>query len=663
MCLFELQVDNATYNWMGASPQLDVYVKQTAFEYTSTRSIFTMNVNDKVQMKITFMSPVTPDELLRSSLPYSYMDVEVKSLDGSSHRVQLYTDISAGLSYTLFIFSMTANEEIEWVSGDHSANAQWTYDVIPESSVSAPQYWAPAPSPSWPESSPSTVYGTETAYSLVTSVAHTEKPKHVSQGHRPTKFSHQSQPAQPTPQLQRRAPFANNGTSNSTGGIAYHKVWRQQQLEFSEIDQQANWGYWYYATENLAGLTYQSGADTDVRGQFLANGRLANTQDTNYRAIDDAYPVFGFAVDLGKVSTSSVSTLFQLSLHQENCVQFEGANGNQSVPCLWTSYFDDETSAVSYFYNDYDECSTITSSFDDQISSDSISAGGQDYLSLTSLAVRQAFGALEFTNSPETPWVFLKEISSDGNIQTVDVIFPFHPIAIYTNATLLRYILDPLFINQEAGYWPYQFSIHDLGSAFPNATGHNDGNDEMQPLEECGDMLIMTLAYAQRTNDNAYLAQHYDILKQWNNYLVNDSLIPMNQISTDDFAGSLANQTNLAIKGIIGIEAMAQIANRTGNVEDGQNFTNIAHNYVNKWMGFAIAGPAGNLTKSHTTLAYGENDTYSLLYNLFGDRELGLDLVPQTVYDMQSEFYPTVFNEYGVPLDTRHSYTKGEPQC
>ena len=59
---------------MGASDQNDNYVKQTAFEYTSTRSIFTMSVGGSVQMKITFLSPVTPDELLRSSLPYSYMD-------------------------------------------------------------------------------------------------------------------------------------------------------------------------------------------------------------------------------------------------------------------------------------------------------------------------------------------------------------------------------------------------------------------------------------------------------------------------------------------------------------------------------------------------------------------------------------------------------------
>lgn len=48
-----------------------------------------------------------------------------------------------------------------------------------------------------------------------------------------------------------------------------------------------------------------------------------------------------------------------------------------------------------------------------------------------------------------------------------------------------------------------------------------------------------------------------------------------------------------------------------------------------------------------------------LLYNLYADRQLGLDLVPEWVYDMQSTFYPTAENKYGVPLDTRHTYTKG----
>jgi hypothetical protein len=53
-------------------------------------------------------------------------------------------------------------------------------------------------------------------------------------------------------------------------------------------------------------------------------------------------------------------------------------------------------------------------------------------------------------------------------------------------------------------------------------------------------MLIMTLAYAQKAGDDHYLSIHYNLLKQWTSYLVEDSLYPANQISTDDFAGSLA---------------------------------------------------------------------------------------------------------------------------
>lgn len=47
-----------------------------------------------------------------------------------------------------------------------------------------------------------------------------------------------------------------------------------------------------------------------------------------------------------------------------------------------------------------------------------------------------------------------------------------------------------------------------------------------------------------------------------------------------------------------------------------------------------------------------------LLYNLYADALLSLDFVPSSVYEMQSTFYPTVAAEYGVPLDTRHTYTK-----
>ena len=288
---------------------------------------------------------------------------------------------------------------------------------------------------------------------------------------------------------------------------------------------------------------------------------------------------------------------------------------------------------------------------------DSIAAGGQDYLTITSLSARQAFGAIQLTGNETKQYVFLKEISSDGNVNTVDVIFPFHPILLYTEPSLLKLLLDSLFENQESGRYPNTYSMHDLGSSYPNATGHPSGNDEQQPLEECGNMLIMTLAYAQRAKDSAYLSAHYKILKQWTGYLVADALIPANQISTDDFAGSLVNQTNLALKGIIGIEAMAVIANLTGNTQDAENFTNIAHSYIDQWQ---VLGIAQNDNPPHTTLGYGLNDTHGLLYNLYGDAELNLGLVPQSVYDMQSNFYPTVNDAFGVPLDTRHNYTKSD---
>lgn len=548
-----IRVDGTTYTWMGdPGPQS---VTQTAFEYTATRSMFTMDVGGLVEMNITFLSPLTPSDQQRQSLIFTYLDVGVSSLDGATHDVQLYTDISA-----------------EWVAGDHGSVAQWDF-----------------------------------------------------------------------------------GTTSDD--ILYHKVFRQTQLLFSETNDQADWGNWYYGTKNTSSLSFQSGQDVVVRGAFESNGSLANTQDSDFRPIDQDWPVFGFSTDLGSLS-GSVNTLYTIGLTQEQAIQFDGATGIIPLNSLWTSYFSSETDALSFFYNDYDNASTTADAFDQQIVTDATTAAGPDYVTITSLAARQAFGAVQLVGNLTKNYLFLKEISSDGNVQTVDVIFPFHPILLYLGkANLLKLLLDPLFENQESGQYPNMYSMHDLGSSYPNATGHPLGNDEAQPLEECGNMLIMTLAYAQRANDNAYLTQHYNILKQWTTFLVEEALIPANQISTDDFAGSLANQTNLALKGIIGIEAFAVIANLTGNAADAQNYTDIAHSYIDQWQVFGIAQDA---TPPHTTLGYGLNDTHGLLYNLYGDTELGLGLVPQSVYDMQSDFYPTVFDTYGVPLDTRHNYTKND---
>lgn len=104
-------------------------------------------------------------------------------------------------------------------------------------------------------------------------------------------------------------------------------------------------------------------------------------------------------------------------------------------------------------------------------------------------------------------------------------------------------------------------------------------------------MIIMSLSYVQRTNDQSQIRQYVGDLKifalltcdsqslqsalldQWAQFLIEDSLIPENQISTDDFAGPLANQTNLAIKGIVGIKAMSEIASLLGDQAKSNNYS------------------------------------------------------------------------------------------
>lgn len=83
--------------------------------------------------------------------------------------------------------------------------------------------------------------------------------------------------------------------------------------------------------------------------------------------------------------------------------------------------------------------------------------------------------------------------------------------------------------------------MHDLGSNFPNATGHVEGNDEYMPVEESGNMILMSYAYYKFGGDASWITSHYTILKQWALYLIQFSLVPSGQLSTDDFAGTLVN--------------------------------------------------------------------------------------------------------------------------
>ena len=66
--------------------------------------------------------------------------------------------------------------------------------------------------------------------------------------------------------------------------------------------------------------------------------------------------------------------------------------------------------------------------------------------------------------------------------------------------------------------------------------------------------------------------EQFNLLDQWGQYLVSNALAPADQFSTDIFAGSLANQTNLAVKGIIALKAMSEIAALAGQSDKAASY-------------------------------------------------------------------------------------------
>jgi hypothetical protein len=136
-------------------------------------------------------------------------------------------------------------------------------------------------------------------------------------------------------------------------GVGSHQSYQQTQSEFNADfpDDAAHWGNWYWSTAATSGMTYQSGADTTVRGNFINNGALANTQDTTYRAISNNWPVFGFANSLGDIGTTPITTLYTIVHAQQNSIYFDGANGLTSVPSLWTAYFSTDLALVRCAYS------------------------------------------------------------------------------------------------------------------------------------------------------------------------------------------------------------------------------------------------------------------------------------------------------------------------
>jgi hypothetical protein len=447
-------------------------------------------------------------------------------------------------------------------------------------------------------------------------------------------------------------------SSDANGTLQIWSVQLASQQPLTEQDQQAAWGNTVWATPVSPRLSYQSGQDIVVRGQFVSDGKLANTNDTDYRAIQDNWPVFAFCTDLGQLNAVTQTVPLAIGLVRTPAVSYQG----QDLQPLWTAEFATWQDMLGFFFTDLPAAQGRAASLDSRITADAEAAGGKSYAGLCSIALRQAYGGTELVVGPAgQPWAFLKEISSDGNVSTVDVLYPASPSWIYADPGYLALLLEPLLAYAESGLWPQPFAPHDLGSSYPVASGHNDGGGENMPVEESGNMLIMAAAYIQRTPSAAasFATAHYAILKQWADYLVANLPDPGFQNQTDDFAGPIAHSVNLALKGIIAVAAMSQIAKAAGNAADAASYQTQAQQFIGYWQSHAQDPSAPHLDLTYNG-SDGGDGTWGTSYNGFADRLLGTGLVPASVLAEQAAWYASMSNLFGLPLQVPHSYAKSD---
>lgn len=331
------------------------------------------------------------------------------------------------------------------------------------------------------------------------------------------------------------------------------------------------------------------------------------------------------------------------------------------------------TDAIARALEEFDQITARCDALDAEVAASAAQAGGEAYQELTAAAWRQTFAAHKLIATPRGELALLsKENDSNGCIGTVDVSYPSIPVLLRYAPELVNALCRPVLEFASMPVWGEDFAPHDVGR-YPNATGQVYAvvppvpNGEtyppyylypagarvydlryQMPVEECGNMLIM-LAAAQAYGASPELAKTYrPLLDKWVQYLLTYGEDPGEQLCTDDFAGHLAHNVNLAAKAMVGVACYGRL---TGEAVWEEKARAMAQRFL------ATVGGEGN-----TPLTL-DGQGWSMKYNLLWDKVLDLGLLPESFYAAELASYLPRVNTFGLPLDSRADYTKSDWIC
>ncbi|KAK7026405.1 hypothetical protein VNI00_015640 [Paramarasmius palmivorus] len=414
-------------------------------------------------------------------------------------------------------------------------------------------------------------------------------------------------------------------STSISSSMVFHTA---QRIPFNKLEAtyMAHDGILYHASLTSSGMTWQTGGHYALRAWFLTQGRLNNTQDTNMRKIGDNFPVFAFANDLGSITSTSQPLVWAIGYARTPVVRY--TNSEELQP-YWTARYNRIDDGVIGFLSDFPTAKARAESLDDNILSEARKVT-PEYADLVSLSARQTFGSVEAAvSSNGDALMFMKDVGTTGRVNPVETIYASFPAYLYINATWCRYLLEPLLNYQQSPSYPNDYAAPDLGAGYPIAQGSSA--DSIRSIEDSASMLIMAWAHARFSGDPTLLFTYYETLKKWSDYLISTNVYAI--LGYQDADGlKTTNLTNLALKGIIGVRAMAEVSYILGKGEDANKFQNQAAIWIRDWEHAAYVN-------GHLVSSYNLNDTWGMIYNLFADKLLGMKLVSQEIYDNQDRFY------------------------
>ena len=367
---------------------------------------------------------------------------------------------------------------------------------------------------------------------------------------------------------------------------------------------------------------------------------------------------WGWAWLVGPSAPAAGEAHFILAYDDIASIQFFGDN----LPAWWRRKGQKFTDMLAAAERERPEVIRRLDGFDAELRADLERLGGASYADIACLAYRQSFAACKLVADRNGQPLYLsKENNSNGCIGTVDVLYPQFPHLLLVSPTLARATLAPILLYASHPRWPWPFAPHDLGR-YPLANKQRYGGGEkakresvLMPVEECGNMLIALAALAEIEGNADFASAWWPTVTKWAQYLERFGFDPGNQLCTDDFAGHLAHNANLAVKSIVALGSYARLARLRGETGTADRYERLAKDMVPKWMEHAKGGKAGGYR-----LAYDRPGTWSMKYNLVWDRILGLNLFPASVAEAEMKAYRTLGDPFGLPLDNRRDWTKAD---